>query len=162
MAQWLTTTIYQRTITTTKSVLERAFDCIPQGVIICGEFLTSGTKNVIARVPFFTDEKGIHYVELQGDRVGDLLVHGNRGHWRITTVPSGTLVLDSHILSFEINPVTKSDVVAIAKMISISGLYMPTSLNDYLLGAHLRCGDFAAKIRGIIEEYAIQNNKAAS
>lgn len=147
----------------TKSVIERAFDCIPQGVVICGEFLSPNTKNAIARVPFFTDEKGIHYVELQGDRVGDLLVHGNRGHWRITTVPSGTLLWASYYFDDGDILATKSGMTTLARVISSSGLYLPTSLNDYLLGTHLKGGEFNTTLRDlIIQAYAIQNNKVPS
>lgn len=147
----------------TKSILEKAFDCIPQGAIICGEFLTSGTKNVTARVPFFTDEKGIHYVEFQGDRIGSLLVHGNRGNWRITTVPSGTLLWASYYFDDGDILATKSGMLALARMISSSGLHLPTSLNDYLLGSHLKGGDFNATLRNIIiETYAVQNNKVTN
>lgn len=146
-----------------KSILEKAFDCIPEGEIIAGEFLTSGNKNVVARVPFFTEEEGIHYVEFQGDRIGDLLVHGNRGGWNITTVPSGTLIWDSHALSFWWDtPAKKSDMVEIAKLISNSGFSLPASLNEFLLGTHLKGGNSTDTLRGIVETYTVQNNKTKS
>lgn len=143
-----------------RTIFDKIREAIPEGETVFGKVIKDSKKETTIQVPVFTDEKGLHWLDLKGRKFGDLLLHKD-GYKRtqITAISSGTIVLTSHELSFYLKPVEEKDMVTLARLLAESSLIFPSSLNEYITGSHLSDGVFGSRFRELLETFVSNHPK---